>query len=133
MEKKSKAKAEMLKELSKEMSNDMYSPMKDMIGKKGMKKVSVMSDSPEGLKKGLSMAEKIMQAKSSQEGSDEEGEEEESCPKCKGKGCPFCQASEESEDSEEESPEMEAEEDASKMSPDEMEAMYEMLKKKLGK
>jgi hypothetical protein len=130
MEKKSKAKAEMLKELSKEMSNDMYSPMKDMIGKKGMKKVSVMSDSPEGLKKGLSMAEKIMQAKSSQEDNGEEGEEEKSCPKCKGKGCPFCQGS---EDSEEESPEMEAEEDASEMSPDEMEAMYEMLKKKLGK
>jgi hypothetical protein len=132
MEKKTKAKAEMLKELSKEMSNDMYSPMKDMIGKKGMKKVSVMSDSPEGLKKGLSMAEKIMQAKSSQEDNGEEMEDE-SCPKCKGKGCPFCQGSEESEDSEEESPEMEAEEDASEMSPDEMEAMYEMLKKKLGK
>jgi hypothetical protein len=108
MEKKAKAKSEMLKELSKEMSNDMYSPMKDMIGKKGMKKVSVMSDSPEGLKKGLSMAEKIMQAKSNQEDNGEEGEEEES-------------------------PEMEAEEDASEMSPDEMEAMYEMLKKKLGK
>jgi hypothetical protein len=135
MEKKSKAKAEMLKELSKEMSNDMYSPMKDMIGKKGMKKVSVMSDSPEGLQKGLSMAERLMKLKSNQEGGEEEGEdsEEESCPKCKGKGCPFCQASEESEDSEEESPEMEAEEDASEMSPDEMEAMYEMLKKKLGK
>lgn len=131
MEKKSKAKADMLKELSKEMSNDMYSPMKDMIGKKGMKKVTVASDSPEGLKKGLSMAEKLMQLKSSQEGKEEgEDSEEESCPKCKGKGCPFCQASEESE---EESPEMEAEEDASEMSPEEMEAMFEMLKKKLGK
>ncbi len=129
MEKKAKAKAEMLKELSKEMSDDMYSPMKGMLGKKGMKKVSVMSDSPEGLKKGLSMAEKIMQAKSSQEGNGEESEDE-SCPKCKGKGCPLCQAS---EDSEEESPEMEAEEDASEMSPEEMEAMFEMLKKKLGK
>ena len=121
----------MLKELSKEMSNDMYSPMKDMIGKKGMKKVSVMSDSPEGIEKGLSMAEKLMQLKSNQENGDEgEESEDESCPKCKGKGCPFCQASEESE---EESPEMEAEDEVSEMSSDEMEAMYEMLKKKLGK
>lgn len=110
MEKKAKAKAEMLKELSKEMSDDMYSPMKDMLGKKGMKKVSVMSDSPEGLEKGLSMAEKLMQLKSKQDG-DEPTESE----------------------SEEESPEMEASEELSEMSPREMEAMYEMLKQKLGK
>jgi hypothetical protein len=110
MEKKAKAKAEMLKELSKEMSDDMYSPMKDMLGKKGMKKVSVMSDSPEGLEKGLSMAEKLMQLKSKQSGESEEMESEE-----------------------EESPEMEASDEISEMSPDEMEMMYEMLKEKLGK
>lgn len=110
MEKKAKAKAEMLKELSKEMSDDMYSPMKDMLGKKGMKKVSVMSDSPEGLQKGLTMAEKLMQLKSKQNGDEEESMEEE-----------------------EESPEMEAEDEISEMSPDEMEMMFEMLKKKLGK
>ena len=34
---------------------------------------------------------------------------------------------------EEESPEMETEDEISEMSPDEMEMMYEMLKKKLGK
>jgi hypothetical protein len=110
MEKKAKAKAEMLKELSKEMSDDMYSPMKDMLGKKGMKKVSVMSDSPEGLEKGLSMAEKLMQLKSKQGGEENLMEE-----------------------SEEESPEMEASEEMSEMSSEEMEAMYEMLKQKLGK
>lgn len=110
MEKKSKAKAEMLKELSKEMSDDMYSPMKDMLGKKGMKKVSVMSDSPEGLEKGLSMAEKLMKLKSK-----ENGEEEMM------------------DDYEEESPEMEASEEMSDMSDEEMEAMFEMLKQKLGK
>jgi hypothetical protein len=110
MEKKAKAKAEMLKELSKEMSDDMYSPMKDMLGKKGMKKVSVMSDSPQGLEKGLSMAEKLMQLKSEQNG-DEETET----------------------DMMEEAPEMEAEEDMSEMSPEDMEMMYEMLKSKLGK
>jgi hypothetical protein len=107
MEKKAKAKSEMLKELSREMSDDMYSPMKDMLGKKGMKKVSVMSDSPEGLKKGLTMAEKLMQLKSKQAGMDESEEEE--------------------------SPEMEASEEMSDMSSEEMEAMYEMLKQKLGK
>lgn len=105
-----KAKAEMLKELSKEMSDDMYSPMKDMLGKKGMKKVSVMSDSPQGLEKGLSVAEKLMQLKSEQNG-DEETET----------------------DMMEEAPEMEAEEDMSEMSPEDMEMMYEMLKSKLGK
>lgn len=111
MEKKAKAKAEMLKELSREMSDDMYSPMKDMLGKKGMKKVSVMSDSPEGLEKGLSMAEKLMQLKSKQNGDEDMMEESE----------------------EEESPEMEAADEMSEMSPEEMEAMYEMLKQKLGK
>lgn len=110
MEKKAKAKAEMLKELSREMSDDMYSPMKDMLGKKGMKKVSVMSDSPEGLEKGLSMAEKLMQLKSKQNGEEDMMKE-----------------------SEEESPEMEAADEMSEMSPEEMEAMYEMLKQKLGK
>lgn len=110
MEKKAMAKSEMLKELSKEMSDDMYSPMKGMLGKKGMKKVSVMSDSPEGLEKGLSMAEKLMQLKSKQ-----------------GKG------EEMMDESEEESPEMEAKDEISEMSEDEMMAMYELLKEKLGK
>lgn len=114
MEKKAMAKSEMLKELSKEMSDDMYSPMKDMLGKKGMKKVSVMSDSPEGLEKGLSMAEKLMKLKSKQ-----------------GKGKEMMDESE--SESEEESPEMEAKEDLSEMSEDEMMAMYELLKEKLGK
>ena len=126
MEKKAKAKSEMLKELSKEMSDDMYSPMKDMIGKKGMKKVSVMSDSPEGLEKGLSMAEKLMKLKSEQKGVS--SEDESSCEMCKGKGCPSCES-----ETEEESPEMEAQDDLSEMSEDEMVAMYELLKQKLGK
>ena len=110
MEKKAKAKSEMLKELSREMSDDMYSPMKDMLGKKGMKKVSVMSDSPEGLEKGLSMAEKLMKLKSEQNGEDESMEDEK-----------------------EESPMMEAEDELSEMSEEEMMAMFELLKQKLGK
>jgi len=132
MEKKAKAKSEMLKELSNEMSDDMYSPMKDMIGKKGLKKVSVMSDSPEGLKKGLSLAEKLMKLKKDQS-APEEGEtesEEKSCASCKGEGCAMCEGSEESMSDESgegishELPEM---------SQKEMEAAYEMLKAKLGK
>jgi hypothetical protein len=126
MEKKAKAKSEMLKELSKEMSDDMYSPMKDMIGKKGLKKVSVMSDSPQGLEKGLSMAEKLMKLKSKQ-GGESEMEDESSCEMCKGKGCRAC----ESEESE--SPEMMAADEVSEMSEDEMMAMYDLLKEKLGK
>lgn len=125
MEKKAMAKSEMLKELSKEMSDDSYSPLKNMLGKKGMKKVSVMSDSPEGLEKGLSMAEKLMKLKKSQSNGESESEEE-SCSSCKGKGCPMCE-------SESESPKMMAEDEVSEMSKDEMMAMYELLKEKLGK
>lgn len=106
MEKKAKAKAEMLKELSDVMSDDMYSPMKDMMPKKGLKKVSVMSDSPEGLQKGLSMAEKLMKLKKEQNG---EGESEEM----------------ESEE--------DVSEDLSEMSEDEKLALFELLKKELGK
>ena len=116
MEKKAKAKAEMLKELSKEMSDDMYSPMKGMLGKKGMKKVSVMSDSPEGLEKGLSMAEKLMKLKSKQ-GGEKPMEDSEDM--------------EESEDIEM-SPSDKAAEELSEMSDEEKMAIFELLKKELG-
>lgn len=109
MEKKAKAKAEMLKELSNEMSDDMYSPMKDMLGKKGMKKVTVASDSPEGLQKGLSMAEKLMKLKKEQNGEMEEGEE----------------MGEESEVAD-------IKEDISELSQEEKLALFEMLKQELG-
>jgi hypothetical protein len=105
MKKKTQARAAMLDELKKEMSNDSYSPMKEMMGKKGMKKVSVMSDSPEGLQKGLSMAEKLMKLKKEQNGESEESE----------------------------SPEMSAMDEISEMSDEEKMAMFELLKKELGK
>lgn len=111
MEKKAKAKAEMLKELSDVMSDDMYSPMKEMMPKKGLKKVSVMSDSPEGLEKGLSMAEKLMKLKKEQNGEDESEEME----------------------SEEESPKQDMAEDISEMSEEDKLALFELLKKELGK
>lgn len=102
MDKKS-AKAAMLKELSKEMSDDQYSPLKDLMKGKKMQKVSVMSDSPEGLKKGLSKAEQLLKMKGYEDESSEEESEEES-----------------------------AEEEMDEMSEEEMKAMYEMLKAKFG-
>lgn len=121
------AKAAMLKELSKEMSNDANSGLRDSLGKKGMKKVTVASDSSEGLKKGLSMAEKLMKLKG---GSSEDGEtesEEEDCQSCKGEGCKMCEDGEESmSDESGEGPAHEVPE----MSDEEAMSMYEMLKKR---
>ena len=106
------AKAAMLKELSKEMSNDANSGLKDALSKKGMKKVTVASDSKEGLEKGLSMAEKLMKLKNG----DSEDESEES--------------SEEEMPSEEISEEKSPMEEMGEMSEEEAMAMYEMLKKR---
>jgi hypothetical protein len=111
------AKAAMLKELSKEMSNDANSGLRDSLGKKGMKKVTVASDSSEGLKKGLSMAEKLMKLKNG----DSEDESEEAS-----------EGSEEEENSPEEMSESESPmaEQAEQMSEEDAMAMYEMLKKR---
>lgn len=116
------AKAAMLKELSKEMSNDANSGLKDTLGKKGMKKVTVASDSSEGLKKGLSMAEKLMKLK----GVSSEDDMEE-CEGCKGEGCKMCEDGEEgmSEESEEGSAH-----EIPEMSDEEAMKMFEMLKKR---
>lgn len=50
-----KARKDVLKKLKGVMSDDMHSPMKD-----SMQKVSVSSDSKEGLKKGLDKAQDIL-------------------------------------------------------------------------
>ena len=81
------AKKELKEELLKMLKSDMMGMKKeskkdlfgDMMPKKGMQKVTVMADSPEGLKKGLSKAEEIMEAKL---GKKEESEEEEECGMC---------------------------------------------------
>lgn len=63
-EKKKEAKKKMLQELKKAMMEDMTGDLPSKLKeKKGLKKVTVMSDSPEGLKKGLSKADKILSAK----------------------------------------------------------------------
>ena len=111
---KSKAKSMMLKELSKAMSDDQNSPIGDMMKGKKMQKVTVMSDSPEGIKKGLSKAEQIMQAKHGSEPEMGESMDHEAS----------------------EAPEMEASEDSmpemgDDMSKEHIMAMIEMLQKKL--
>lgn len=96
---KSKAKLSQLNELSKEM--------KKMMGDdyaKGLQKVTVASDSPEGLKKGLSKAQEIMEKKGlMKEEMEDKAEEKEMCEACEGEGCEAC---EEQEEKEEMSPEM---------------------------
>lgn len=129
MEKKIKAKADMLKLLSKEMSDDQYSPLKEKLGKK-MSKVTVMSDSPKGLEKGLSKAEEILKKRDELMGKGSESEEsEEGCEGCE-EGCSMCEG-----EDKEESPEMEdeSESESEDMSKEEIMAMMKSLEAKLAK
>lgn len=128
MDKKIKAKSDMLKLLSKEMSDDQYSPLKDKLAGKKMSKVTVMSDSPKGLEKGLSKAEEILKKRDSMLSPMKS--EEESCEGCE-EGCSMC----EKEDDKEESPEMEdeSESESEDMSKEEIMAMMKSLEAKLAK
>jgi hypothetical protein len=63
MDDKAKMKEELLRELKANMMEMMGEEKRGLIMPKKMSKVTVMSDSPEGLKKGLSKAEEIMKAK----------------------------------------------------------------------
>lgn len=85
-------KKEMLQMLKKEMMQLVRQDKNEKFGgmlPKKMEKVTVMSDSKEGLKKGLSKAEEILKAKmgKSEESEDEseEMEDEYKCPECEGK------------------------------------------------
>lgn len=99
--KKMMAKKEMLQKLSKMMNDEMYDGFSEPLKSKKMSKVTVMSDSPEGLKKGLSKAEQLMEMKFGKK-EDMESEssemEDEACPMCKGEGCKMCEEEEESEE-----------------------------------
>lgn len=103
MDKKKLARMEMLKRLSKSKP-DISSSLGEALKGKKLSKVEVVSDSPEGLKKGLSKAEQILKAKlgDKAEDSEEESSEEEVCPVCEGAGCPECEAEESSEEESEE-------------------------------
>ncbi len=112
-----KAKMSVLKDLNGQ-ATDM---MKD--GLKGIKKVSVMSDSKKGLAAGLEKAEDML---------GEESEEE--CPACEGEGCAMCGAgnkekaqSEGYEDAQDESEPMDEDELDAKIQ--ELMAMKEKLQK----
>lgn len=70
MKSKIEAKKAMLKKLKSMMRDESYEPKKEEMKK--MKKVTVMSDSEEGLEEGLSKAQKIMKAKKESEGEDYE-------------------------------------------------------------
>jgi len=110
---KKKARIGMLKELSKEMADGQYGDLKEKMAGKQLNKVTVMSDSPEGLKKGLSKAEEIMKKKSELMGESEDSDEE---------------MEDEAEEMEQEEPsEMEDE------SPEAIQAKIEELKAKLAK
>ena len=118
MDAKMMAKKAMLKSLKKEMMDMMgeeRGDLKDVLGKKLMK-VTVASDSKEGLIKGLDKAEDIMEKKS------EEKSDGYECKDCGDMGCPAC---EEGEESEENYNEMDEE------SPEAIKAQIEELKKKL--
>jgi hypothetical protein len=110
---KKKAKLSQLKDLSKEMSKMMGDGYAD-----SMQKVTVASDSKEGLEKGLSKAQELMKKKGlMSEMSDEEKEYEEDI-----------------DDSEEEELEEDLEEmadDVDKMSPEEMKMKIKELEAKL--
>lgn len=68
---KKEARKKMLKELKGMMKDDAYGHMKDKM--KSMDKVTVASDSPEGLQEGLSKAQKILKKRSEMEGEEYEG------------------------------------------------------------
>ena len=69
-------KSDML-DMKKEGKKDLFG---DLMDKKGVQKVTIMADSKEGLKKGLSKAQEIMKAKL---GIDpEEKKEEKECSEC---------------------------------------------------
>jgi hypothetical protein len=71
-EKKMKAKASMAKELSDTLGGDIAEDMK------GMSKVTVASDSEQGLKKGLEKAEEVLEDKMEPEESEDMEEKEDS-------------------------------------------------------
>jgi hypothetical protein len=88
---KSKMKMEMLEMLKQEMKEMMGEEKKGMLSENMPKKVTVMSDSKEGLEKGLSKAQQIMKAKlgslPEEEEYEKEDEMEEMCEKCEESPC----------------------------------------------
>lgn len=98
MEKKHKAKMEMLKMLSKMMSDEGHEGLGEGLKGKKLQKVTVAAPDTAGLKKGLSKAQEIIAAKLGKgEAKDEYDMEDEygECEDCAGEGCESCEDSEE--------------------------------------
>jgi hypothetical protein len=91
--KKLDAKKAMLKQLSGKTRNEMNSKVGEDLKSKKLSKVTVAAPSKEGLKKGLSLAEKLIKAKYGMDEDEEETDEEHehSCPACEDEGCVECE------------------------------------------
>lgn len=102
MDKKKLARLEMLKQFSKKKSGEAHEPtLGEKLKSKKLSKVTVMSDSKEGLKKGLSKAQQILKAKLGEklgleDEEEDEQEHDEDCP-----GCELCEEESEVEEDEE--------------------------------
>jgi hypothetical protein len=91
MDKKKKARMEMLKKLSKEKHSEMHTGLGDALKGKKLSKVEVIAKDEKGLAEGLSKAKQILKAKLGELPSEEDSEEvEEDCEACKGEGCDHC-------------------------------------------
>jgi hypothetical protein len=97
MDKKLEAKMASLKKLSGKSRDESNKGIGEALKSKKLKKVTVASPTEEGLKKGLSLAEKLMQAKF---GEQEEEDSEELDHECEGEDCPYCKEMEEESDEE---------------------------------
>lgn len=103
--KKLEAKKAFLQKLAGKTRDEQYEGIGKALKGKKLQKVTVAAPDKEGLKKGLSLAEKLLKAKYGQDADmDEEKSEEEyeSCPACDGEGCKACESEIEEEESDEE-------------------------------
>jgi hypothetical protein len=95
MNKKLKARMDMLKRLSKEKQSESHSGLGEALKGKKLSKVEVIAKDKKGLEEGLSKAQQILKAKLGDKLVEEEGEEEEEyeaeeCEECAGEGCEHC-------------------------------------------
>ncbi len=73
-----KARMKMLKELKKKSRDEMHEePMKELT--KGMQKITIASDTREGLEEGLDKAKEILKGRMEMMGMDEDEEDEYAC------------------------------------------------------
>lgn len=98
-DKKLDAKKAFLQKLSGKSRDDMYGGIGEALKDKKVKKVTVAAPDKEGLKKGLSLAEKLLKAKYGEDADlEDESEEEAHCAECEDEGCEACEEVEEEEE-----------------------------------